>query len=300
MRPVKLIAACSMLVSLSAQAQTPPRPEATRCFLESYPGILCGFEDNELRFCDGARLLWDDGATKTHARMLESADLEDTLSQAYPTVPLSGVLPLDFEPGRIRNQAFLETVYRGSELALKAIAWPGSGRKLRVTTIAGVADELAKVAQGVTRLPASIRRAVAKIGGGYHPRVIAGTTRKSPHSYGIAVDVAMERAEYWRWRLLPTGLPRPMKGGVPPQVVELFEQHGFIWGGKWYRYDTMHFEYRPELLHPMCRCGPPDSCYPSFTQTFMTAENENDPGAQRVCLVKAWSEASRVADGGIF
>jgi D-alanyl-D-alanine carboxypeptidase len=28
----------------------------------------------------------------------------------------------------------------------------------------------------------------------------------------------------------------------------LFEQHGFIWGGKWYHYDTMHFEYRPEII----------------------------------------------------
>ena len=24
--------------------------------------------------------------------------------------------------------------------------------------------------------------------------------------------------------------------------------HGFIWGGKWYHYDTMHFEFRPELV----------------------------------------------------
>jgi peptidoglycan LD-endopeptidase CwlK len=28
----------------------------------------------------------------------------------------------------------------------------------------------------------------------------------------------------------------------------VFEKHGFIWGAKWYHYDTMHFEYRPELL----------------------------------------------------
>jgi hypothetical protein len=28
----------------------------------------------------------------------------------------------------------------------------------------------------------------------------------------------------------------------------VFEQHGFIWGGRWAHYDTMHFEYRPELL----------------------------------------------------
>ena len=36
----------------------------------------------------------------------------------------------------------------------------------------------------------------------------------------------------------------------PHKIVEIFERHGFIWGGKWYHYDTMHFEYRPELLPP--------------------------------------------------
>ena len=32
------------------------------------------------------------------------------------------------------------------------------------------------------------------------------------------------------------------------EIVRIFEKHGFIWGGRWYHYDTMHFEYRPELL----------------------------------------------------
>jgi hypothetical protein len=32
------------------------------------------------------------------------------------------------------------------------------------------------------------------------------------------------------------------------EIVDIFERHGFIWGGKWYHFDTMHFEYRPELL----------------------------------------------------
>ena len=31
------------------------------------------------------------------------------------------------------------------------------------------------------------------------------------------------------------------------EIVRIFEKHGFIWGGRWYHYDTMHFEYRPEL-----------------------------------------------------
>jgi hypothetical protein len=35
---------------------------------------------------------------------------------------------------------------------------------------------------------------------------------------------------------------------MPLEIIDIFERHGFIWGGKWYHYDTMHFEYRPELL----------------------------------------------------
>jgi hypothetical protein len=37
---------------------------------------------------------------------------------------------------------------------------------------------------------------------------------------------------------------------MPPSVVvEIFEKHGFVWGGKWYHFDNMHFEYRPEIIY---------------------------------------------------
>jgi hypothetical protein len=39
---------------------------------------------------------------------------------------------------------------------------------------------------------------------------------------------------------------------IPQVIVDAFEAEGFIWGGRWYHYDTMHFEYRPELLDPAC------------------------------------------------
>ena len=35
---------------------------------------------------------------------------------------------------------------------------------------------------------------------------------------------------------------------IPTEIIDIFERRGFIWGGKWSHYDTMHFEYRPELL----------------------------------------------------
>jgi hypothetical protein len=31
-------------------------------------------------------------------------------------------------------------------------------------------------------------------------------------------------------------------------VIRAFEGEGFIWGGKWPWFDTMHFEYHPELI----------------------------------------------------
>jgi len=54
-------------------------------------------------------------------------------------------------------------------------------------------------------------------------------------------------SHYWRWSGT-TGEPTPYRNAIPHELVEIFERHGFIWGGKWYHYDTMHFEYRPELL----------------------------------------------------
>ena len=32
------------------------------------------------------------------------------------------------------------------------------------------------------------------------------------------------------------------------ELIAIFEKYGFIWGGRWYHFDTMHFEYRPEIL----------------------------------------------------
>ena len=30
--------------------------------------------------------------------------------------------------------------------------------------------------------------------------------------------------------------------------LRFFEEHGFVWGGKWTPFDNIHFEYRPEIL----------------------------------------------------
>ena len=60
----------------------------------------------------------------------------------------------------------------------------------------------------------------------------------------------------WKWVKPDADGKRPYRNRFPLEVVEVFERHGFIWGGKWAHFDTMHFEYRPELLHPACRAAP--------------------------------------------
>ncbi len=52
------------------------------------------------------------------------------------------------------------------------------------------------------------------------------------HSSGIAIDLNPETNR--------TGTP----GDMDPQIVAVFKQHGFKWGGDWLgRKDPMHFQY---------------------------------------------------------
>jgi len=46
------------------------------------------------------------------------------------------------------------------------------------------------------------------------------------------------------------------KNRIRPAIGEIFERNGFIRGAKWYHFDSMHFEYRPELI-ALARAGLP-------------------------------------------
>ena len=91
---------------------------------------------------------------------------------------------------------------------------------------------------------------------GYSWRPIAGTASLSYHSYGTAIDFLPKsyagKQTYWRWARdrYPQWyvLPYEMRLMPPESFVTAFEKRGFIWGGKWFYFDTMHFEYRPEIL----------------------------------------------------
>ena len=57
----------------------------------------------------------------------------------------------------------------------------------------------------------------------------------SMHAYGLALDINPETNSYGSC------------GDMDPTIVELFQQHGWVWGGDWKIPDPMHFEYPKKL-----------------------------------------------------
>ncbi|MFC2117565.1 M15 family metallopeptidase [Bacteroidota bacterium] len=90
----------------------------------------------------------------------------------------------------------------------------------------------------------------------FMPRNIKGTNSKSFHAFGLALDLIPEsynnKDVVWSWTKVFNKnwhlVPMEKRWSPPKEVIQAFENHGFIWGGNWLRYDNIHFEYRPEIL----------------------------------------------------
>jgi hypothetical protein len=231
-----------------------------RCLLEAYPETVCGATEAELMLCDGARLSWDDGlAHRDYESMLAEADLKDQMGVPYPVGRERGVPPAtDVDPGRARHTALFAAMYGPTRQAVRertrVVRWlPHSADvALRFSVVNGAAEALEAVSAELERLPEHIRRHAAKPAGTFVWRFIHGTTRPSVHSFAIAIDLDVAHSDYWRWTKPGPDGALTWRNRFPWEIVEVFERHGFIWGGKWYHFDTMHFEYRPELLAPGC------------------------------------------------
>jgi hypothetical protein len=88
-------------------------------------------------------------------------------------------------------------------------------------------------------------------------RGIAGSPTRSHHAWGMAIDLVPKSYGrlnvYWRWSRVFNRdewhrIPLDRRWSPPLGVVEIFERHGFVWGGKWPHFDNIHLEYRPEIL----------------------------------------------------
>jgi hypothetical protein len=123
------------------------------------------------------------------------------------------------------------------------------------------AATLGWVGQNLTalvRCKPELRQDLFPLGDSVSRRSIAGTNRPSPHNWGIGIDLNPQGGAYWRWQKSPTAASiLTLRRSYPREIVKIFEDQGFIWGGKWSHYDFMHFEYRAGLLVKTPPAGTP-------------------------------------------
>jgi hypothetical protein len=228
--------------------------QALDALVAAYPRALTEHDAETLRWRDGtATQVFDGGDHKTYSEALRHPSIVDQFRIPYPRGPLERPPAVDSDPGRFRNTAFFKKMYGDCQKGevsprLASLSWLPSawGRSIRITSLNGVDEHLRAVSAEIDALPENIKRAAYPIAGTYNCRAVADTGEPSPHGYGIAIDLNTAFSDYWYWRA-HSG-PILYRNRMPDEIVAIFERHGFIWGGKWYHFDTAHFEFRPELL----------------------------------------------------
>ncbi len=221
----------------------------------AYPDWIKGHDNQYLFLRNGVRFPISDHRTdKSFEQLLEQPDIDDMFYVRYPAGAKPGQPPQNFDPGRVRFGPLFMAMYgdcKKNQVAatLRTIAWlpRHGGGHVAVTTVNGVDKALEAVSRELDRLPGAYIKYLKPSGGTYNCRNVAGSHVRSMHAYAAAIDLNPEYADYWRWSAKNVGHP-VWRNRIPTTIVRVFEKHGFIWGGYWYHYDTMHFEYRPELL----------------------------------------------------
>jgi hypothetical protein len=241
--------------SLPAKVEKSILQEVER-LMSAYPAQIIGFRNNYVMFSDSSRLLFDDGKQKSAEELMKNPDLQDMFAYSYPQGKAG--IPAKFQDaGRIRNDDFFKKMY-GETAAevqrnLATVVWCPKlvGQKLQISAINGVDKHLAAVSAELDKHPEW--KDYLRSAGTFNWRVVKGSKHLSGHSFGIAIDLNTKYSHYWQWDCNCTSEIAELKykNNIPQGIVDIFEKHGFIWGGKWYHYDTMHFEYRPELLKKM-------------------------------------------------
>ncbi len=234
----------------------PVPPAALSCLAQLYVGTPVADAASPpgwtLRFPDASEVPWDDGNAKTYDQKLATPDLQDTLSMPYALGPITPKTTLNDDPGRIRSDALFKATFGATSAAVQAqlvtVDFVGQPVKFHTRAAAALGKVSARLEKLIATTPSLATYVTGDLGGTFDWRPIANTNRLSAHSYGIAIDIVVGKSNYWEWET-----PFAWKNQIPQAIVDAFEAEGFAWGGRWYHYDTMHFEYRPELFAAACR-----------------------------------------------
>ncbi len=220
-----------------------------------YPDTIERHDGKVLFLRNGKQFSISDNRTdKTFDELLAKPDIDDMFFAPYPAGGEPAQPARNADPGRVRFEPLFVAMYGDctkNEVRknLRTIRWlpKHAGGSITMTRINGVDKALEAISRELDELPNDLIKFLKPIAGTYNCRPIAGTDKKSMHAYAAAIDMNSKYSNYWRWSLGNAAEPK-WHNQLPIEIIRIFERHGFIWGGYWYHYDTMHFEYRPELL----------------------------------------------------
>jgi len=264
---------------VEAELPEPTRAELVmRAVFDAYNEHL---EKIEFRSGDWAVLLRGTWFYYAGGRMLPEEELENESNYrslqfyGYPADLPEWVKPADEETERYRNWTTMrsQTQIRRSNFFLDALWQAGTrtqteNNMVRITFLGkrakihkDIQDILARIETRILAIAVTESEVQTWINSintleGYGWRNIADTQSRSYHSYGLAVDLLPRsmgsKQTYWLWtshyREDWWNVSYKERYHPPLSVIKIFESHGFVWGGKWPLFDTMHFEYRPEIL----------------------------------------------------
>lgn len=157
-------------------------------------------------------------------------------------------------------EPFFKKMYGSTEAEVKqklvVVYWMpkifGDRYPLKVTTVNGINKKIERISAELEKLPPSDFKYLENPAGSFYWRKVKYEKYLSAHSFGIAMDINSHYGSYWLWDWERIYHKKPMRftlrNNIPKEIVAIFEKEGFLWGGHWYFYDTMHFEYRPELF----------------------------------------------------
>lgn len=223
---------------------------AQECLKKYYPQIK-SIEDNQVILHDGSVFVWNDGIEKTYEQKVLDPDMHNAFEVPYPFH--GSIIERDKDTSRIRHLGFYKSIYGDTEddvaSNLVKIPWLSEWIEqsyIYVTARNGVGEAFKRVIEKLENLPPTYFQFL-KDQDAFYWRNIADSPNLSPHSLGIALDINVQYSQYWLWDIKERNQYR-YENQIPLEIVRIFEEEGFVWGGRWWHYDTMHFEYRPEII----------------------------------------------------
>jgi len=161
-----------------------------------------------------------------------------------------------------RNPEFYDTLWQShtrAESAANQVQIKFFGKTFSVhRELEGRLKKIDALVREAAKTDPEVQAFIDNIGsiGAWNWRNVAVTASRSYHAYGAAVDILPKKlnglATYWQWEADKNPewykIPYVRRYHPPLVVVKIFERYGFCWGGKWPLFDTMHFEFRPEIM----------------------------------------------------